>query len=142
MNEYRLISPKSKLALKQKVLCIIQSHSSPHHAVCFSHLGSGGSYSPEKRLHTFQNIQLRRAANAPWFVRNEVLHKDLNVPPLLDFIKKQSENFFDRLLQISNESIREIPAYDNSIPSSSKRPRAVLNHSYQDFPALKRMRMS
>ncbi|GFU83496.1 probable RNA-directed DNA polymerase from transposon X-element [Trichonephila clavipes] len=44
--------------------------------------------------------------------------------------------------RISNESIREIPAYDNSIPSSSKRPRAVLNHSYQHFPALKRMRMS
>ncbi|GFU21233.1 RNA-directed DNA polymerase from mobile element jockey [Trichonephila clavipes] len=95
-----------------------------------------------KRLHTFQNIQLLRAANAPWFVRNEVLHKDLNFPPLLDFIKKQSENFFDRLPQISNESIREIPAYDNSIPSSSKRPRAVLNHSYQHFPGLKRMRMS
>ncbi|GFX02993.1 RNA-directed DNA polymerase from mobile element jockey [Trichonephila clavipes] len=95
-----------------------------------------------KRLHTFQNIQLRRAANAPWFVRNEVLHKDLNVPPLLEFIKKQSENFFNRLPQISNESIREIPAYDNFIPSSSKRPRAVLNHSYQHFPALKRIRMS
>ncbi|GFX00790.1 RNA-directed DNA polymerase from mobile element jockey [Trichonephila clavipes] len=88
-----------------------------------------------KRLHTFQNIQLRRAANAPWFVRNEVLHKDLNVPPLLDFIKKQSENFFNRLPQISNPG-----PYDNSIPSSSKRPRAVLNHSYQHFPALKRMR--
>ncbi|GFW68094.1 hypothetical protein TNCV_1879761 [Trichonephila clavipes] len=91
---------------------IIQSHSSPHHAVCFSHLGRGGSYSPEKILHTFQNIQLRRAANAPWLVRNEVLHKDPNVPPLLDFIKKQSENFFNRLPQISNESIREIPVYN------------------------------
>ncbi|GFW85682.1 hypothetical protein TNCV_853321 [Trichonephila clavipes] len=44
--------------------------------------------------------------------------------------------------EISNESIREIPVYDNSIPSSSKRPRAVHNHSYQHFPALKRMRMS
>ncbi|GFV91719.1 RNA-directed DNA polymerase from mobile element jockey [Trichonephila clavipes] len=95
-----------------------------------------------KRLQTFQNIQLRRTVNAPWFVRNEVLHKDLHVSPLLDFIKKQSENFFNRLPQISNESIWEIAAYDNSIPSSSKRPRAVLNHSYQHFPALKRTRMS
>ncbi|GFX94882.1 RNA-directed DNA polymerase from mobile element jockey [Trichonephila clavipes] len=143
-----LISPKSKLALRHKVLLYkailrpFMLYASPIWV----------SYSPEpspdpsvthlKRLHTFQNIQLRRAANAPWFVRNEVLHKDLNVPPLLDFIKKQSENFFNWLPQISNESIREIPAYDNSIPSSSKRPRAVLNHSYQHFPALKRMRMS
>ncbi|GFV70817.1 RNA-directed DNA polymerase from mobile element jockey [Trichonephila clavipes] len=135
----RLISPKSKLALRQKVLLYkailhpIMLYASPIWApAAVTHL---------KRLHTFQNIQLRRAANAPWFVRNEVLHKDLNIPPLLDFIKKQSENFFDRLPQISNESIRKIPAYDNSIPSSSKRPRAVLNHSYQHFSALKRMTM-
>ncbi|GFX80348.1 RNA-directed DNA polymerase from mobile element jockey [Trichonephila clavipes] len=136
----RLISPKSKLVLRQKVLLykailrpIILYASPIWAAAAVTHL---------KRLHTFENIQLRRAANAPWFVRNEVLYKDLNVPPLLDFIKKQSENFFNRLPQISNESIREIPGYDNSIPSSSKRPRAVLNHSYQHFPALKRMIMS
>ncbi|GFU56622.1 RNA-directed DNA polymerase from mobile element jockey [Trichonephila clavipes] len=101
----RLISPKSKLALRQKVLLykailrLIMIYASPiWAAAAVTHL---------KRLHTFQNIQLRRAANAPWFVRNEVLHKDLNVPPLLDFIKKQSQNFFNRLPQISNESIRK-----------------------------------
>ncbi|GFW94434.1 RNA-directed DNA polymerase from mobile element jockey [Trichonephila clavipes] len=119
----------------------MQSHSLPHHAVRFCHL-SRAAVTELKRLHTFQNIQLRRALNAPWFVRNEVLHKDLNVPPLLDLIKKQSVNFFNRSPQISNGSIREIPAYDNSIASSSKRPRIVLNHSYQHFPALKRIRMS
>ncbi|GFW34266.1 hypothetical protein TNCV_3280461 [Trichonephila clavipes] len=72
-----------------------------------------------KRLYTFQNIQLRRAANAPWFVRNEVLHKDLNVPPLLDFIKnnqKISSTGYHRFqMNLSGKS-----AYDNSIPSSSK----------------------
>ncbi|GFW68268.1 RNA-directed DNA polymerase from mobile element jockey [Trichonephila clavipes] len=77
-----------------------------------SPIWAGAAVTHLKRLHTFQNIQLRRAANAPWFVRNEVLHKDLNVPPLLDFIKIQSENFFNQLPQISNESIREIPVYD------------------------------
>ncbi|GFT34395.1 hypothetical protein TNCV_2648781 [Trichonephila clavipes] len=104
----------------------IQSHSSPHHAVCCSHLGSGGSYSPEKDCTLFKTFNCVEQQTHLWFVRNEVLHRDLNVPPLLEFIKKQSENFFNRLAQISNESIREIPAYDNSIPSSSKRPRAVL----------------
>ncbi|GFU09285.1 RNA-directed DNA polymerase from mobile element jockey [Trichonephila clavipes] len=136
----RLISPKSKLALRQKVLLYkailrpIMMYASP--------IWAAAAVTHPKRLHNFQNIQLRRAANAPWFVRNEVLHKDVNVPPLIDFIKKQSENFFDRLPPISNESIQETSAYDNSIPSSSKRPRAVFNHSYQHFPALKRMRMS
>ncbi|GFX12167.1 RNA-directed DNA polymerase from mobile element jockey [Trichonephila clavipes] len=85
-----LISPKNKLALRHKVLLYkvilrpIMLYASP--------IWAGATVIHLKRLHTFQNIQLRRAANAPWFVRNEVLHKDLNVPPLLDFIKKQSEN--------------------------------------------------
>ncbi|GFW29500.1 hypothetical protein TNCV_744421 [Trichonephila clavipes] len=61
--------------------------------------------------------------NASWFVRNEILHKDLKIDPILDFIKNQSKKFFDRLLQIPNQSIRVIPAYDNSVPSSAKRPR-------------------
>ncbi|GFV42713.1 hypothetical protein TNCV_840681 [Trichonephila clavipes] len=119
----------------------MRSHSSPHHAILFS-IRAGVAVFDLKRLHIFQKIQLRRDSYAPWFVRNEVLHKDLNFPPLFDFIKKQSKNFFNRLPQISNESIREIRAYENSILSSSKRPRAVFNHVYQHFPALKRMRKS
>ncbi|GFV68961.1 RNA-directed DNA polymerase from mobile element jockey [Trichonephila clavipes] len=124
----RLISPKSKLALRHKVLLYKATHR--FIMLCASPIWAGAAVTHLKILHTFQNIQLRRAANAPWFVRNEVLHKDLNVPPLLDFIKKQSENFFNRLPQIPNESIKEIPTYDLSIPSSSERSRAVLNHSY------------
>ncbi|GFV41111.1 hypothetical protein TNCV_2667021 [Trichonephila clavipes] len=58
-----------------------------------SALWAGAAVAHLKILHTCQNIQLRRSANTPWFVRNEVLHKDRNVPPLLDFIKKESENF-------------------------------------------------
>ncbi|GFV97496.1 RNA-directed DNA polymerase from mobile element jockey [Trichonephila clavipes] len=85
----RLISPKSKLALRQKVLLYkailrpIMLYASPIWAAAeITHL---------KRLHTFQNIQLRRAANAPWFVRNEVLHKDLNVLPLLNSSKNNQK---------------------------------------------------
>ncbi|GFX86366.1 hypothetical protein TNCV_2562551 [Trichonephila clavipes] len=71
-----------------------------------------------------------------------ITKKYLKVLPIYDFIKRESENFFNRLPQITNESVREIPVYDNSILGSSKRPRAALNHSYQHFPALKGMRMS
>ncbi|GFY02079.1 RNA-directed DNA polymerase from mobile element jockey [Trichonephila clavipes] len=105
----RLIFPKNKLTLRDHALLykailrqIMLYDSTIWAGVAVTHL---------KRLHTFLNIQLRRVENTHWFVRNKVLYKDLNVPPLLDFIKKQSKNFFNRLLQISNESIREIPAY-------------------------------
>ncbi|GFW33694.1 hypothetical protein TNCV_2212261 [Trichonephila clavipes] len=87
-----------------------------------------------KRLHTFQNIQLRRAANAPWFVRNEVLHKDLNVPPLFDFIKnnqKISSTVYHRFqMNLSGKSrLRQFYS------SSSKRPRAVLNPLVSTLPS-------
>ncbi|GFS92336.1 RNA-directed DNA polymerase from mobile element jockey [Nephila pilipes] len=93
-----------------------------------------------KRLHVFQNIHLRKMLNAPWFVRNEVLHNDLKIEPILEFLKKQSFNFFNRIPQIPNESLQQLPAYDASIASSQKRPRAALGHSYVHFPVLKRLR--
>ncbi|GFT41370.1 hypothetical protein TNCV_4135461 [Trichonephila clavipes] len=51
---------------------IIQNQSSPHHAVRFSHLGTV-AFTNMKSLHTVQNIQLRRAANTPRFVRERSL---------------------------------------------------------------------
>ncbi|GFU30577.1 probable RNA-directed DNA polymerase from transposon BS [Trichonephila clavipes] len=95
-----------------------------------------------KKLHVFQNKHLRKITNAPWFVRSEILHKDLKIYPILDFIQNQSKKFFDRLPQTPNQSIRVIPAYDNSVPSSAKRPRAALHHIYLHFPVLKRLRIS
>ncbi|GFV16043.1 probable RNA-directed DNA polymerase from transposon BS [Trichonephila clavipes] len=95
-----------------------------------------------KKLHVFQNKHLRKITNTPWFVRKEILHKDLKIYPILDFIQNQSKKFFDRLPQTPNQSIRVIPAYDNSVPSSAKRPRAALHHIYQHFPVLKRLRIS
>ncbi|GFS48082.1 RNA-directed DNA polymerase from mobile element jockey [Trichonephila clavipes] len=74
--------------------------------------------------------------------RNEILHKDLKIDPILDFIENPSKTFFDRLPQFPNQSIRVIPAYDNSVPSSAKRPRAALHHIDQHFPVLKRLRRS
>ncbi|GFU85136.1 hypothetical protein TNCV_1553991 [Trichonephila clavipes] len=88
----RLISPKSKFAIRLKVRLYIAILR--HIMLYASPIRAGVAVTHLKRLHTFQNIQLRRAVHAPWFVGNEVLHK---VPPLLEFIRKQSENFFNRL---------------------------------------------
>ncbi|GFW54281.1 hypothetical protein TNCV_1560591 [Trichonephila clavipes] len=56
----RLISPE-QARIKAKP-SIIQSHSSPHHAVCFSHLGSGGSYSPENDCTLFKTFKCEQWA--------------------------------------------------------------------------------
>ncbi|GFT85565.1 putative RNA-directed DNA polymerase from transposon X-element [Trichonephila clavipes] len=135
-----LISRKCKLPIRHKVLLYklflrpILLYASPIWAsAAVTHL---------KKLHVFQNKHLRKITNAPWFVRSEILHKDLKIDPILDFIKNQSKKLFDRLPQILNQSLRVIPAYDNSVPSSAKRPRSALHHIYQHFPVLKRLRRS
>ncbi|GFT16546.1 RNA-directed DNA polymerase from mobile element jockey [Trichonephila clavipes] len=135
-----LISRKCKLPIRHRVLLYklflrpILLYASP--------IWASAAVTRLKKLHVFQNKHLRKITNAPWFVRNEILHKDLKIDPILDFIKNQSKKFFDRLPQIPNQSIRVIPAYDNSVPSSAKRPRAALHHIYQHFSVLKRLRIS
>jgi len=45
----------------------------------------------------FQNKYLRIIVNAAWYVTNDTLHHDLNVPYVRDEIKKLSQRYADRL---------------------------------------------
>ncbi|GBL83824.1 putative RNA-directed DNA polymerase from transposon BS, partial [Araneus ventricosus] len=54
-----------------------------------------------KKIQILQNKILRIMTNSPWFVRNEVIHKDLNIESIEEFIKKLSRKFF---LKIPNHS--------------------------------------
>ncbi|GBM01036.1 hypothetical protein AVEN_55542-1 [Araneus ventricosus] len=59
-----------------------------------------------KKLQVFQNQQLMHVVNAPWYVRREVLHDDLKIDPISEFIKKTSTRFFNKIPQIRNELLR------------------------------------
>ncbi|CAK1585034.1 unnamed protein product [Parnassius mnemosyne] len=45
-------------------------------------------------LQLVQNYFCRRATNAPWYVRNADLRRDLKLPTIQQFLKSLSENFF------------------------------------------------
>ncbi|GFT78701.1 RNA-directed DNA polymerase from mobile element jockey [Trichonephila clavipes] len=94
-----------------------------------------------KKLHTLTNSFLRQIVNAPWFVRNEVIYRDLKIKPFLSHIKDLSKRFFDKLNSVPNELISNQPAYDPAVPSSQKRPRALLDHEFINFPQAKRLRV-
>lgn len=49
------------------------------------------------KLQVFQNKLLRIAVNAPWFVRNEQIHMELQTETIAEFVKRQSTNFFNSL---------------------------------------------
>ena len=44
-----------------------------------------------------QNKIIRNAANAPWYVRNDMLHRDLNIPHVKDVIRNIAKKHYDRL---------------------------------------------
>jgi len=47
-------------------------------------------------IQRFQNKYLRIIVNAPWYVTNNTLHHDLNVPYVRDEIRKFSQRYADR----------------------------------------------
>ncbi|GBL73517.1 hypothetical protein AVEN_159504-1 [Araneus ventricosus] len=68
-----------------------------------------------RKLQVYQNEQLMHVVNAPWYVRRKVIHDDLKIDPISEFIKKTSVRFFDEIPQIRNELLQR-PAYDPSHP--------------------------
>lgn len=79
------------------------------------------------RLQTIQNIQLRIAANAPWFVRNTQIHRDLNTPTIKTHIKAISKKFYTNVETHPNRSIREAAIdYHQDDHMKYKRPKLIL----------------
>lgn len=50
-----------------------------------------------KKVQTFQNRILRISVNAPWYVKNSQIHRELGISPVEDFIKKCAKNFFKNI---------------------------------------------
>lgn len=59
-------------------------------------------------LQTFENKLLRSFVNAPWYVRNEDLHRDLGIPTVRDEIKNFAIKHRKRLLEHTNRTMNEI----------------------------------
>ncbi|GFW41787.1 RNA-directed DNA polymerase from mobile element jockey [Trichonephila clavipes] len=133
----RLISHRSKLAIRHKVL-LYKSIIRPVMSYG-SHIWGSAGMCHLKKLHTLTNSFLRQIVNAPWFVRNEVIYRDLKIKPFLPHIKDLSKRFFDKLPNVPNELISNQPAYDPTVPSSQKHPRALLDHEFINFPQAKRL---
>jgi len=53
-------------------------------------------------LERFQNGYLRIIVNASWYVTNDTLRHDLNVPHVRDEIKRLKQRYADRMEEHSN----------------------------------------
>jgi hypothetical protein len=62
-------------------------------------------------IQRFQNKVLRDIVDAPWYVRNSDLHRDLNVESVTDTIKKMAQNHEWRLHNHPNTEVIQLLNY-------------------------------
>ncbi|GBP69987.1 Probable RNA-directed DNA polymerase from transposon BS [Eumeta japonica] len=122
---YGMIGRKRKMSLRNKrtiyTMCIrpVMTYASP----VFAHAQTDALYD----LQIVQNKFCRRATNAPWYVKNSILHRYLELPTISKFMKDASERFFDIANSHQNPLLVEAVSYEPPPPNHfCRRPRNVL----------------
>ena len=124
-RKYWIIGRKSKLSLVNKLLIYktilkpIWTYGAP--------LWGTASQTNIEIIQRIQNKILRMATNAPWYVPNQVLHKDLHIPTIRDEIARLSSNYKVR-----------IKAHPNKLTTSlfeKRGPGRLHRHSPADLPS-------
>ncbi|GBP60247.1 Probable RNA-directed DNA polymerase from transposon BS [Eumeta japonica] len=78
-------------------------------------------------LQILQNKFCRSAADAPWYVRNSVLHRDLELQTISKFMNDASERFFDIASSHPNPLLVAPVSYEPPLLHHfCRRPRNVL----------------
>ncbi|CAI6374212.1 unnamed protein product [Macrosiphum euphorbiae] len=89
INRKSTISKKCSLIIYKQVLRPLILYACPIWGSCAnSHLN---------KIQIYQNKILRIITDAPWFVRNKAIHKDLNIPTINEHINHLSNIFFHSL---------------------------------------------
>jgi Reverse transcriptase (RNA-dependent DNA polymerase) len=90
-----------------------------------------GSTKPSniKRIQSFQSKVLRKLVNAPFYVPNRILHKDLNVPLVADLASTRYKSFHSSLHLHSNPLVQAL----SSLTLPRNPPRRLNRHWPRDF---------
>ncbi|GBN18844.1 hypothetical protein AVEN_73222-1 [Araneus ventricosus] len=98
----------------------------------------GSTSQMNKKIASFTN-KLVHIVVAPWYVRHKVLHEDLKIDPISEFIERTSTSFFNKIHQICNELLQR-PASDPALPNSRKYPRTAVDDVavFDNFPSIRR----
>ncbi|GBN97044.1 RNA-directed DNA polymerase from mobile element jockey [Araneus ventricosus] len=91
------LSLNNKVVLFKQILRPILTYSAPIWCVT--------AKTHRSKIQILQNKILRIMTNAPWFVRNDVIHKDLKIELIEDHVKNLSRKFFSQLLDHKNPLI-------------------------------------
>ncbi|GBP04845.1 RNA-directed DNA polymerase from mobile element jockey [Eumeta japonica] len=121
-----MISKKSKMSLRNKCtlykVCIRPVMTDAE--LVFGHADPKALY----QLQILQNNFCRRASGAPWYVRNDTLHRDLELLTISKYMQDMSKKFFDTAANHPNPLLQSAVSYEPP-PSHHfiRRPRNVLS---------------
>ncbi|GBP55242.1 GDP-fucose protein O-fucosyltransferase 2 [Eumeta japonica] len=126
------IDRKSKISLRNKrtlyTMCIkpVMTYACP----IFAHADPTAL----QDLQVIQNKFCRRATGAQWYLKNSVLHRDLELPTLSKYMKDASERFFSITISHPNPLISATTKY-KAAPENHflRRPRNALVDPPDDF---------
>nr|CAH7757711.1 unnamed protein product [Callosobruchus chinensis] len=79
-----------------------------------------------RSLQVLQSRTLRIITNAPWYVSNDTLHRDLDIPYLRDYIKQQAHRRYSQAESHSNPLLRASVDYTVEQVRKHTRPRLAL----------------
>ena len=65
-----------------------------------------------QKLQRRQSRILRQIVCAPWYIRNDIIHRDLNVPTIQEEIKKYSISYIDKLMVHPNYLARGLLRFE------------------------------
>ena len=68
--------------------------------------------SNKQLIQTFQNKVLRKIVDAPWYIRNADIHKDLNIPTINEEISNYALKHYQRLESHLNPTARQLSYED------------------------------
>ncbi|GFY13582.1 RNA-directed DNA polymerase from mobile element jockey [Trichonephila clavipes] len=92
------LSLKNKVILYKQILRPTITYGSP--------IWGAAAPNHTKRIQIIQNKILRIITNAPWYVRNSVIHHDLHMEPIDNYITRTSRNVFTSIQNHDNPVIK------------------------------------
>lgn len=107
------LSLESKLLLYKAILKPIWTHG--------IQLWGTASTSNIEIIRRFQSKVLRAIVNAPWYVPNVIIQRDLAIPMVNDEIQKYSARYRDRIIAQPNILVEGLIDHDNEVQPRLKR---------------------
>nr|KAF7397198.1 hypothetical protein H0235_016735 [Vespula pensylvanica] len=107
---YWLTSKHSKLSSENKLL-LYKTIIKPIWTYDIQHWDMAAK-SHIQKLESLQAIILRTVVNAPWYIHNDEIHKNLNMLSVSDEIERLCENYKNRLDQHPNAVAKELYSFN------------------------------